>query len=303
MNRCATLGRCIFCYPAPPQDADDHQEDAFERNVRRLNEVFTWIYMINLILDLIFSMRLIRDGWRNEGVALLGGIALAYISAHLGKRLVNQKGLEWAPFCQSPSTYYPATERREPELRILFALAFSELAIFMFEDVTTVLVFLQTGPEDVDWLDQANLCATFISALIALSLLLFTIVYSIHCSCPATSLAALTMAWLCRGILTLLFLVLFFIVLTIILIAVILTALFVFQQGVFPDSKSEVTPFGLSVTVMWLIGFYFLHKIIRGRLVRVEDTDEEGNDEVQDDDRTACTIDDDASTKSDKEEV
>mmetsp|Transcript_31262 Transcript_31262/g.51608 ORF Transcript_31262/g.51608 Transcript_31262/m.51608 type:complete len:293 (-) Transcript_31262:354-1232(-) len=276
MNRVATLGRCIFCYPAPPaSDGEDNEEDAFERNVRRLNEVFSWIDLINLFLDFIFSVRLISDGWRNEGLTLLGGTALAYISAHLGKRLVNKNGLEWAPFCQSSQTYYPATGRRESKLRILFALAFSELAIFMFEDVTTILVFFQMGPEEVDFLDQANLFATLVSAVIALSLLLCTLVYSIHCSCPTTSLAALTMAFLCRGVLALLFLLLFLTVLVIVLIAVLLTVLFVFKRSVFPDGDMEDTPFGLSVTVMWLIGFYFLHKIIRGRIQRIEDDDEE----------------------------
>lgn len=54
MNRFSTLGRCIFCYPAPlPSHEEDIEEDIFERNVRRFNEVFSWIDLINLILDCI----------------------------------------------------------------------------------------------------------------------------------------------------------------------------------------------------------------------------------------------------------
>mmetsp|Transcript_2374 Transcript_2374/g.3361 ORF Transcript_2374/g.3361 Transcript_2374/m.3361 type:complete len:384 (-) Transcript_2374:264-1415(-) len=275
LHRIATLAHCVFCYPPPIEDENSRGEDTlFIQRFRKLAEVFSYIDIANIFLDIVFCIKLIGDGRRTEAITLLIGIALAFLTAHLGGTLVRVKGglHSWVPFCQSRRKY-----PTDNKLRLIFALVFTELAIFLFEDTATLLVFHRTTSvqseedgggteeEQLDLWDRANLCFTLLSAIVATVLLLLSLVMSINlgyfCSptsepnAPPMGWLAFTLALVCRWVSLILFLCLFLIVLGVVLYAILLAAGFLVGDRSVRAEYDIV--FWFWILIMWIIGFYF----------------------------------------------
>ena len=92
----------LLCYPPQPTETSQDGENKWEKRFRIANEIFTWLDLLNLVLDFVFAFRLLLQGFQHEGTTLLIGMAIAMLASHLGNTLVNSSmGLEWKPFCQT----------------------------------------------------------------------------------------------------------------------------------------------------------------------------------------------------------
>lgn len=248
------FSRCLFCYPPPPETS----HGKWDNRVRIANEAFTILDFFNLVLDVVFAIRLIREGLQAEGITLLIGIAVAIVASHFGNTLVNStQGLEWKPFCQNN---YPP--QRADRLKIMFAMVFTELTVFLFEDMTTVLIFYNRVLEDTDAWDIANLYLTAMSAIVAFVLLLVTMMYSIYCPMASESFIGKIGNLLMNILRSLIFLLIFaFVFVVVVLSLLFVVAFLVGERAQFPGSL----PF-FWLFFIWFVGLFFLSNLIRGRI-------------------------------------
>lgn len=253
--RCSQL---LLCYPAPPETSNGK----WDNGIRLANEAFTILDLFNSVLDVIFATRLINQGLRAEGITLFIGIAVALVASHLGNTLVNSsQGLEWKPFCQSK---YPP--QRADKLKIMFAMVFTELTVFLFEDMTTVFIYYHEIQEDTDVWDIANLYLTAMSAVVAFVLLMMTIIYSIYCPMASNSCIGSIGYLLLNIVRTVFFLFTFGCVLVVVILSLLFVASFLIgnQRAQFWKGSLGFSFFWLFC--IWLVGLFFLSNLIRGRL-------------------------------------
>ena len=154
-----------------------------------LSNIFEWIDIINLILDLIFVFtKLIgKKEHLGKGITMLIGLVLARFMARRGHILKQKGGLQqWAPFCRprrrQNEEYYqqnPRAKERNDTLSILYCITFTELSVFFLEDATMIIIWLTTAEFDPsDTWDLMNSWMTITSAIITMSLLLLSMFYS-----------------------------------------------------------------------------------------------------------------------------
>lgn len=126
-----------------------------------------------------------------EGTILLIGMIFAYAVHSLGeRRIVQDGGCYWAPFFFTrPDRYYrsfPVESRRR--LRLLFAIAFTEVAAFFFEDGAYIAIFGKPASRAVidefdrfNTLDLINLWLTFVRTVLTGIILCATLAATLNC--------------------------------------------------------------------------------------------------------------------------
>ena len=174
--------RYVYCTSVP-------DEWRFERLpwIERVLHVvrfgFDVLDFVNLVVDIVFFATLLRSN-TFQAVVLCIGVLLARLASRRGNNLQFLGGLYWAPFfCPDPYEYMTSNVERERALLLLYNLVFTELCVFLYEDVTLILVYVfSTASDDIqlDGFDRFNIWTTLLSIVGTIFLLLASIAYSLN---------------------------------------------------------------------------------------------------------------------------
>jgi len=189
------FARIIFCTPQEEAPLCDKTH----KSLRMLSITFDLLDFVDSILDLIASIHMMKNG-RIPGFFLFFGIVSARLVAVLGElyrvkqlnrgvdnliaqlwcdtgyRVLMRGGLQWAPFFQDRREFY---DRVGPDsvLPRLFAILFTEIAIFMLEDATLYIIWITTDSFDKDNVfDRLNAWVSLASMVLCIILLLVSVV-------------------------------------------------------------------------------------------------------------------------------
>jgi hypothetical protein len=94
----------------------------------------------------------------------------------LGKRVLLKGGLQWAPFFQDRREFYQ-TVGPDSVLPKLFAIIFTELSVFLFEDATILNIWIFSDSFDKsDIFDRMNAWVTLLSVAMCIIMLLASLI-------------------------------------------------------------------------------------------------------------------------------
>jgi hypothetical protein len=165
-----------------------------------------------------------------------------------GKRVLLNGGLQWAPFFQDRREFY---QRVGPHtaLPALFALLFTEISVFMFEDATMLSIWIATDSFDKgDNFDRLNSWFTLLSVVMCLSLLLSSILAWLRFwiwESDACSIA-------CQIISAVAFLIIFGII-----VVFLVSLVFMGFQTIAGKELTTQGPFFILVCLSWVFGSFF----------------------------------------------
>ena len=138
-----TITKYAFCITEVKPRKNNENDETEKKNKPNANivlliilsNIFEWIDIINLILDLVFIFtKLIgKKEHLGKGITMLIGLALARFIARRGHILKQKGGLQqWSPFCRprrrQNEEYYqqnPRSKERNDTLSILYCITFT----------------------------------------------------------------------------------------------------------------------------------------------------------------------------------
>mmetsp|Transcript_5100 Transcript_5100/g.13658 ORF Transcript_5100/g.13658 Transcript_5100/m.13658 type:complete len:294 (-) Transcript_5100:133-1014(-) len=96
--------------------------------------------------------------------------------------LLHCKGLMWVPFCQNPVIFMGNMSIEEQlNMRALYAILFTEIAVFLFEDSVLVSIWIfEDGFDRSDTYDVMNGWVTLLSTFMGCAILIVSVILSLR---------------------------------------------------------------------------------------------------------------------------
>lgn len=186
MESLETLVRFLFCYKRAPDEytADISTTDGSNNLIQSRTEIaghaFAFCEVLFEILNILIILNVFAEGGTGGvwvGITLLISMIAGWALTHFGGKRIDQGGIYWAPFFMDSDTYFQDMPRRKKSVKVLSALAFTEVGVFMLQDIPFSVVNGQSGlPYFVDFFEGLYGALILTKALAACLISMLTII-------------------------------------------------------------------------------------------------------------------------------